>query len=338
MGKFSKTKWLMCAIVISVVIVGCHQSKEKAYEQKITVYQEKADEFKKTLPSEDIVLGEVIDSTVQRIYFLDRNTNEISVYDIEKQLTSVLWKIPFNEYKNIQHNQYENRLFITALNTESREQKASSDASILFCIDVLDNSTHIICPQGLSYVSLRQDGIFITIEGRDSDIKEYLANGNGGLSDEEIENLLQYKKKDKMSVPVPPTPDNQWEIQLSPFLSYTEYTSIIQEQNEKYDAWLHDVVTELYEKDAESRIEKELNWLDGRWVLDNYNYILINFTCRTMAVVMNGESIYNGGFTIEGREIVYDRHQGYYSTLDIDEKIQRIGDRKAGVWFWHRSM
>ena len=109
----------------------------------------------------------------------------------------------------------------------------------------------------LSYVSLRQDGIFITIEGRDSDIKEYLANGNGGLSDEEIENLLQYKKKDKMSVPVPPTPDNQWEIQLSPFLSYTEYTSIIQEQNEKYDAWLHDVVTELYEKDAESRIEKE---------------------------------------------------------------------------------
>ena len=127
-------------------------------------------------------------------------------------------------------------------------------------------------------------------------------------------------------------------IQLSPFLSYTEYTSIIQEQNEKYDAWLHDVVTELYEKDAESRIEKELNWLDGRWVLDNYNYILINFTCRTMAVVMNGESIYNGGFTIEGREIVYDRHQGYYSSLDIVEKIQRIGDRKAGVWFWHRSM
>lgn len=330
--------------MLSMVIVGCHQSKEKAYEQKMTVYQEKAAEFKKTLPSGSIVLGEVIDSTAQRIYYLDRKASEISVYDIEKQLTSVLWKIPFKKYQNIQYYQYEKRLFIAVLNTESRKQIVGADASVLFCIDVSDNSTHLISPKGLTYVSFSHDniynGIYITIEGRDNDIKEYLANGcrYAILSDEEIENLFQYKKNGDMPAPVP-TPDSQWKIQLSPFLSFAEYTSIIQEQDKKFEAWLDDEVAELYEKKRECYIEKEYNWLDGRWVLNNYNHVLINFVSRTMVVVRNGDRVYDGTFTIEGSRIVYDRHQGQYSSyLDIDEINHRIGDRKAGVWFGYRSM
>lgn len=78
--------------------------------------------------------------------------------------------------------------------------------------------------------------------------------------------------------------------------------------------------------------ELDWDWLNGRWV-NGSDYIEINTENMNMVAVMDYETIYRGGFSIEGSEIVFGRQQGYSQTLDIDESNQRIGDKKAGLWF-----
>lgn len=78
-----------------------------------------------------------------------------------------------------------------------------------------------------------------------------------------------------------------------------------------------------------------LDWLKGQWV-NGSDIIEINMECMFMVAATNGNVIYQGRFTIENGQIVFDRRNGHCSTLDIDNNNKRIGDSRAGLWFSKR--
>lgn len=120
-------------------------------------------------------------------------------------------------------------------------------------------------------------------------------------------------------------------------LSKRNFSKTMASKNEQYSEY--EIAAER--NWANKHVKKEdsgggLDWLKGQWV-NCFDIVEINMECMFMVVgKTSGEVVYQGRFTIENGQIVYERQNGYCSTLDIDNNNKRIGDSRAGVWFSKR--
>lgn len=92
-------------------------------------------------------------------------------------------------------------------------------------------------------------------------------------------------------------------------------------------------VISAIEQSAKSYINQNDNsWLTGTWKYQEDGVYIDNSTGK-IKVLMTGEIQYNGSFEVEDNKIIYDRKNGYYSSLDIDWEGKCIGDLRHGLRF-----
>jgi len=92
-------------------------------------------------------------------------------------------------------------------------------------------------------------------------------------------------------------------------------------------------VISAIEQSAKSYINQNDNsWLTGTWKYQEDGVYIDNSTGK-IKVLMTGEIQYNGSFEVEGNKLIYDRKNGYYSSLDIDWEGKCIGDLRHGLRF-----
>ena len=94
------------------IFAGC-----QSYEKKMEKYAQHAVEYKKTLPQDADILCEVIDSTATKIYYKEKDSAYIVVYDLATKSESII-KIGDGElaymYYGYRTQLYKDRLFIIA--------------------------------------------------------------------------------------------------------------------------------------------------------------------------------------------------------------------------------
>lgn len=95
------------------------------------------------------------------------------------------------------------------------------------------------------------------------------------------------------------------------------------------------------EEEERNRVE----WIYGTWeyslVVDMGRYLggrkqmnsKVIISEDNITVYTNGELDYNGGYTIENGAIIYDRHNGYCSSLPLDFTNKRIEADRNGKYF-----
>lgn len=92
-------------------------------------------------------------------------------------------------------------------------------------------------------------------------------------------------------------------------------------------------VISAIEQSAKSYINQNDNsWLTGTWKYQEDGVYIDNSTGK-IKVLMTGEIQYNGSFEVEDNKLIYDRKNGYYSSLDIDWEGKCIGDLRHGLRF-----
>lgn len=111
---FMKTHLKNIALVFftMAIFAGC-----QSYEKKMEKYAQHAVEYKKTLPQDADILCEVIDSTATKIYYKEKDSAYIVVYDLATKSESII-KIEDGElaymYYGYRTQLYKDRLFIIA--------------------------------------------------------------------------------------------------------------------------------------------------------------------------------------------------------------------------------
>ncbi len=120
------------------IFVGC-----QSYEKKMEKYAQRAVEYKKTLPKDVDIICEVIDSNATKIYYKEKDSAYIVVYDLATKSESII-KIEEGElaymYYGYRTQLYKDRLFIIA---ETGACGGGLDhAKNVSYINVRDNSVH----------------------------------------------------------------------------------------------------------------------------------------------------------------------------------------------------
>jgi hypothetical protein len=87
-----------------------------------------------------------------------------------------------------------------------------------------------------------------------------------------------------------------------------------------YEAELLDEGTPDYDSD----IEEVKSWINGNWRCRSGSMIVDVAIGENMAVLWNGELYYRGPYTIEGNEIIFNRHNGTSDYIIIDKEHRRL--------------
>ena len=295
--KPSTVKCYGLVAVLAVLMTSCHQSQEKSNVTTTPTYQDQAEEFKKGLGGENMIMAEIIDSTLQRIYYYDTLKGIINYYDIVARKITPVW----NCERVKSAKQYGRRLFY-AYNWKDDDYEQVG--TTICYIDLTNDSVHYF----LSNTQNIDDDI------NESFIVSFL--------DDDIVIKTTYES-------------TSWDTHISPYLSDEELNTASQNYTKKHNS----VYEHHYEANKPVRNDGGgggMDWLKGQWV-NCFDIVEINMECMFMVVgKTSGEVVYQGRFAIENGQIVYDRQNGHYCTLDIDNTNKRIGDSRAGVWFSKR--
>lgn len=121
------------------IFAGC-----QSYEKKMEKYSQRAVEYKKTLPQDADILCEVIDSTATKIYYKEKDSAYIVVYDLATKSESIIkieeGELAYMYYFGYRTQLYKDRLFIIA---ETGACGGGLDhAKNVSYINVRDNSVH----------------------------------------------------------------------------------------------------------------------------------------------------------------------------------------------------
>ena len=71
-------------------------------------------------------------------------------------------------------------------------------------------------------------------------------------------------------------------------------------------------------------IEEVKSWINGNWRCRSGSMIVDVAIGENMAVLWNGELYYRGPYTIEGNEIIFNRHNGTSDYIIIDKEHRRL--------------
>lgn len=85
--------------------------------------------------------------------------------------------------------------------------------------------------------------------------------------------------------------------------------------------------TELLDEgtpDYDSDIEEVKSWINGNWRCRSGSMIVDVAIGENMAVLWNGELYYRGPYSIEGNEIIFNRHNGSSDYIIIDKEHKRL--------------
>lgn len=209
--KSSTVKWYVIVAVLAMLMTSCHNSQDKSNETTTPTYQDQAEEFKKGLGGENIIMAEVIDSTWQRIYYCDTIKKTIFSYDIAARRITPIWECENNEgvkYAKMAKSakQYGKRLFFGSYLEDFYDQASAS----IWYIDLTNDSAHYIL-----------DDFVSTWDGGDEVFPEPFLDENIGVETPYESFLVSFLDED--IVLKRRYGRTSWSTHISPYLSDEEY-------------------------------------------------------------------------------------------------------------------
>ena len=323
MNKTLKPAFLLfgVATAILIMLLSCD-----SYGRRIIRLSKVASEYKATLDPNNQILAERIDSTAQKIFFIepdkegcgDKQIKNIIMHDYASDETMAILpesgaiegfefsKEVYGETKKVCGVKYldskviKDRLFLII-----QSPIWSSESTGVFYINIKDNSLHYVesCNEAFFH---GEDKITISKE-----IILYI-----GWEDEN--DVIEEKR---------------YELSLS--LSDETYAANRKEHKETEER----MAEEWKEQEEIRRIEEVKEWIFGTWESSGWDEWLGRYTSyvciaeNTLRLGYNGQDIYSGPYEIdmESHKIIFDRHDGYYTQIGFNPQTKRLED-ESGVF------